>query len=1287
MKHWKVVLLACVLLPLLTGIASAATLTVIIVGTGYGNVDGEDIACRPFCSADYEKKSIVHLKATPYDNSTFEGWMVNGKPHEGVITIDQEDILITARFELESTPDELEVMWYNGSTKQRAGMVLDELAVFIEPWEKWDVSTQDDFNAAIQEITEIFHPQAEVIEQYEDYMMILKSPEPVPKDQLLQILDLLKELKYVRQAGPVLYIDPEDPFSQLILTEQVEVKFPDHYTEEQIGNIEAEYGLIRVEEDSFIQNGFRYIVDDPLTALDTANRLFESGLVEYSYPGVIGGDRLNSIPNDTYFSEQWHLENTGQHGGIKGEDVNILPAWDTKLNVFQSILGTDVVIAIVDDGVEIDHEDLSPNTFPLYTKYHYDFIDGDYNPTPISSVFSPPGITPIIPITKIKAAHGTAVAGVAAGRCFNGKGICGAAPEAKLVGYRVGLFGATKGIQGLIRNYDLKGKPGNKAAALLQNFQNVHIYNNSWGKMPLLEIDPKLLQNLIKGTELGRQGLGNIYVFGAGNILPLYVNNQWTTDGLNSNYDSVANPRYVIAVAASTHLGKRAYYSALGANLLVNAPAGDATWGLPMITTTDRTDLEGYNPGGNDNRPASLPDYSDFNYTDSFGGTSSAAPLVSGIIALILQANPNLSWRDVQHILITTAEKNDPNDTDWKTNGAGYHINHKYGFGRIDAKAAVDVALSWTGIPDELEETKQPKGKKVENVPIPEVDGTIPENYVGYSSKIPIAENVQVEFVEVYFTATHNRWGDLDIILTSPAKTQSILAEQHYSSSLGRSQYDNWRFGSFRHFGETSRGDWILRVRDRKTGITGTFDEWSIKIYGTELPPTWSLTTPTVSTCGQDFEQGSVTCSFGAEDQEQPLFGDPLTEPDRLGFVTLRPVYPITPPDPADAGRLPIVLLNRQDTASLTHSGQHALSPAGLELTIMPPVAWFSSCAAAPEEARCAGSDPDAPGHKDPRADSTEPTALDWHIDTIQDAAADTCELQVTWQADGQDRPVFLLNAASFDAMRASGVSDAVIATMLPLQDVAFSTEAALNDAIRDYLSWDDWKAHKTKILSAVAQQPAVLTVTLQPATLCQNVPDSGTLQGAAACTWKQGEMINYTWKLSEPEVSTGVYGLNSLAFLADLAPFYTGDTFEDFKYLCQNSWYWYGDWYYAWEHRLMSECRNNPRWETGPSGIDVVKPFLVEPGEPGFSPRQRQQVTVNSCGERSYENHCIGGGYTICYFAKVNDTIEKNLMGTWPCEVSQTYAIWTGVANCRYDKTVKDVTITDGDIRMTLTP
>ena len=130
------------------------------------------------------------------------------------------------------------------------------------------------------------------------------------------------------------------------------------------------------------------------------------------------------------------------------------------------------------------------------------------------------------------------------------------------------------------------------------------------------------------------------------------------------------------AVAAIDHDGRQSSYSEPGAPLLISAYSSGDTAG---ITTTDRSGADGYDPG---------------DYTNTFGGTSSSAPLVSGVIALMLEANPNLTYRDVQQILVRTAEMNDPLHFDWTSNAAGYDINHAYGFGAVDATAAVQLRCS-----------------------------------------------------------------------------------------------------------------------------------------------------------------------------------------------------------------------------------------------------------------------------------------------------------------------------------------------------------------------------------------------------------------------------------------------------------------------------------------------------------------------------------------------------------------------------------------------------------------
>jgi len=681
------------------------------------------------------------------------------------------------------------VYWYERAVKKRAWMSTDEVAVFPAKGEGVRLNA----NLLARE----FHPRAGITKR-NNFAIYLKSPDPVGKDLLFEKIRTIKTLRRVRRASPVFYPSKrKHPDARMVLTGQIIVQYPREYTEAQIASMEEEYGLERVKEFGFAKNTFLYDAGDGLDSLEVANSLYESGQVIYAYPNWLRGRSKRFTPNDPLFPDQWHLENTGQGGGPPGEDVNIVNAWGT----YQG--STNEVVAIVDDGLEIGHEDLSPN---VLSGQNWDWVDGDSDPT--------------------AGGHGTSCGGVAAGRGNNNLGVSGAAPLAGLVGYR--LLGA--------------GTDANEADALTRNYNLIDIYSNSWGPwddgMRLEGPGPLTEDALEDGVTIGRGGLGNIYVWAGGN---------GEDNDDNSNYDGYANSRYTIAVASSTNYGEQSWYSEQGANILVNSPSNGGSLG---ITTTDRSGSLGYDPG---------------NYTSTFGGTSSSTPLVAGIVALVLEANPNLTWRDIQHILLSTAEKNDSTDPDWTTNGAGYEVNHKYGFGRIDAEAAVNAALTWSSAGPEVvaQATSSP------NIAIPD------NNSVGVSDTIQISDDVSIEFVEIYFSAAdHTYWGDLEVTLISPDGTRSVLSGLHSSGGIHR--YDNWRFGSARHFGESSQGTWTLTVKDLYAVDTGTFQSWTLAIYGTAMAPNIAgisfdgciseLCTSLISVTADDPAGGDLTYSWEAID-------------------------------------------------------------------------------------------------------------------------------------------------------------------------------------------------------------------------------------------------------------------------------------------------------------------------------------------------------------------------------------------------------------------------------------
>ena len=305
-------------------------------------------------------------------------------------------------------------------------------------------------------------------------------------------------------------------------------------------------------------------------------------------------------------------------------------------------------------------------------------------------------------------------------------------------------------------------------------------------------------------------------------------------EGHDVNLFDLANSRYTIAVAAIDSTGHYSYYSSPGAALLISGYTDN-------IVTTDRTGEAGYNSAGTfDGDP--LPD---INYTSTFNGTSSSAPLVSGVIALILEANPTLTYRDVQYILVNSAELNDPSDSDWTVNAAGYHVNHNYGFGAIDADAAVQLAFGWENV---SEEVTTGSGQIQVNQVIP--DG----NPTGLTVSVALDDTVtDIEWVEVTIDTTHSSPADLEVILTSPDGTQSRLAnatdQTYYFNTTG---YSNWTFTTSRDWGESSEGTWTLSVRDRFGGVVGSFNSWELNVFGQHLEDVPEPPDPTVEGIGPE---------------------------------------------------------------------------------------------------------------------------------------------------------------------------------------------------------------------------------------------------------------------------------------------------------------------------------------------------------------------------------------------------------------------------------------------------
>lgn len=530
-------------------------------------------------------------------------------------------------------------------------------------------------------------------------------------------------------------------------------------------------------------------------------------------------------PNDPLFGDQWHLRNTGQRGydgvaGMPGADLNLSsdPAWSQGQGistVWSQTTGCGIQIAIVDDGLDYAHEDLNVNV-----QKSIDMAKGtafDTNGTGISAL-------PLKKGEAVAGSHGTAVAGLAAAKGNNGIGVAGVAYNAGLVGY----------------NYLANQEDANLLASAFNILAGNHIYNNSWGAAQngFLASSPAGWQNAIDSSNQSeRSGLGAVHLFAGGN-----------SNGENgrADYDGYGNYQGVLTIAALNDQGDRASYSNMGSNLLASAFGGEYC-NTHTMTTTDIAGARGYN---SESQNAGVYDYANnLNYTKCMNGTSAATPEAAGVVALMLEANSALSWRDVRWILATTARKTDPNNADWMKNGAGYPVNHSYGYGLIDTAAAIQKTKTWTAA-FMLPKQKAITQNVAPNSPI--ADASAGGCGAINTSTINLANTGinHIEFVDVTPVSGHTEFGDLDITLNSPANsynptgTPSAFAVAHtckqYNSATER--YDDipcgaqlaegFRFGSARLMGEKADGNWILSVRDCKVGNTGTLQSWSLTVYG-----------------------------------------------------------------------------------------------------------------------------------------------------------------------------------------------------------------------------------------------------------------------------------------------------------------------------------------------------------------------------------------------------------------------------------------------------------------------
>ncbi|XP_072748578.1 neuroendocrine convertase 1 [Anoplolepis gracilipes] len=483
------------------------------------------------------------------------------------------------------------------------------------------------------------------------------------------------------------------------------------------------------------------------------------------------------IFNDELWNQQWYLQDAKTEKALPKLDLNVLPLYR------RGITGRGVKIAILDDGLEYNHDDLRSN---YDASISYDVNENDNNPLPRYNGGN---------------AHGTKCAGEIAMEANNRKCGVGIAFEASIGGIKL-LDG--------VMNDRVEGE------ALSYKQESIDIYSASWGPLDdgkTVDGPRKLaLEALERGVTKGRNGKGNIYVWAAGN------------GGYSDNCgcDGYVGSIYTIAVGSVTQTGKLPWYGERCASIFATTFSSGAHNDQKIVTT----DLQN-------------------TCTTSHTGTSASAPLAAGILALVLQVNKNLTWRDVQHLIAWTSEYNPlSHNVGWVKNAAGFWFNSAFGFGLMNGEALVMASYNWETVPEkticEVPQTDNDNFKIVYGKKRLLFDATNICQILG-------SEIIFLEHVEIEVNLEYSRRGALEMQLFSPlGTTVQILTSRKQDES--KDGFRKWKFMSVATWGENPQGFWYLDIVDKISSEQnyGTIGEFTLILHGTEQIPAYHRNGPRI---------------------------------------------------------------------------------------------------------------------------------------------------------------------------------------------------------------------------------------------------------------------------------------------------------------------------------------------------------------------------------------------------------------------------------------------------------
>ncbi|KAM7413550.1 hypothetical protein PAMA_020767 [Pampus argenteus] len=456
-------------------------------------------------------------------------------------------------------------------------------------------------------------------------------------------------------------------------------------------------------------------------------------------------------------------------------DINVTGVWE------RNITGRGVTVVVVDDGVEHTHQDIQPNYSP---EGSYDLNSNDPDPMPHPDIHSDNH-------------HGTRCAGEIAAVPNNSFCAVGVAYGSKVAGIRVLDGPLTDSLE---------------AIAFNKHYQVNDIYSCSWGPdddgHTVDGPHPLGKAALQHGVIAGRRGFGSIFVVASGN---------GGQNDDNCNYDGYANSIYTITIGAVDEEGRMPFYAEECASMLaVTFSSGRAK--LRSIVTSDWSMQHGTG------------------CTDGHTGTSAAAPLAAGMIALMLQVRPCLSWRDIQHIIAFTATKCD-NSADWRVNGAGFHHSHQHGFGLLNAWRLVNAAKVWESVPFLV---SYQSSVTEEDTPILIYPKEMVHTWTVSAADLRESGMQTLEHVAVTVTITHPCRGNVEIVLICPSGMTSVIGARR---AIDRESggYQDWTFSTVRCWGERAEGQYRLKISDHKEpssqqcAAEGVLKQWKLTLYGSSM--------------------------------------------------------------------------------------------------------------------------------------------------------------------------------------------------------------------------------------------------------------------------------------------------------------------------------------------------------------------------------------------------------------------------------------------------------------------